>query len=459
MAFIAASAGAQNEITLVSPDGSIAFHFNLSGSLPEYSVAFKGKTIISPSGLSFSFEKKGTFGHDLKINKAVFRTGKDDYTLVVGKTKNVHDEYREVTISLQERKGAKRSVNLVVRAFNDGLAFRYEIPKQKKWSSFILTGENTSFRLAGDPMVLTGFLPNYTTAHETRHELMPFSRIPADTLMDMPAMIEFPGSIYMAITEAELVDYAGMYLMKQNGVLRSRLSPLPGQKLIKVKARLPHNSPWRVLLISNRVGALIESNIITSLNEPCRIKDVSWIKPGKTDFHWWNGDIMPDTDFAPGINFNFNKYYIDFCSQNHIEYHTVIGYGGFAWYKSDAADYGVVGPRTDVTRPVSSLNMQQVCDYARQKGVGIRVWVHWKAIYPHLEKVFTQFEKWGIKGMMVDFLNRDDQQMVNIQNKILRVAAEHHLHIQFHGAYKPTGLSRTYPNEFTREGTLNYEND
>ena len=103
--------------------------------------------------------------------------------------------------------------------------------------------------------------------------------------------------------------------------------------------------------------------------------------------------------------------------------------------------------------------MQEICNYARSKGVDIRVWVHWQALYPQLEKAFSQFEKWGIKGMMVDFLNRDDQEMVNIQVEILQRAAAHHLHIQFHGAYKPTGLSRTYPNEFTREGTLNYEND
>jgi alpha-glucosidase len=168
---------------------------------------------------------------------------------------------------------------------------------------------------------------------------------------------------------------------------------------------------------------------------------------------------MPDTTFPPEADFQFNKYYIDFCARNHIDYHSVIGYGGYAWYKSDAAGYGVVGPHTDVTKTVPTLDMKQVCDYAKKKGVGIRVWVHWQAIYPNLDSAFSQFEKWGIKGMMVDFLNRDDQQMVNIQTKILQKAAQYHLHIQFHGAYKPTGLSRTYPNEFTREGTMNYEND
>src|SRR5690606_22103238 len=227
------------------------------------------------------------------------------------------------------------------------------------------------------------------------------------------------------ITEANLRDYAGMYLTKHNGVIKSQLSPLQGQTAEKVKAQLPHRTPWRVMMISDRIGALLESNILTSLNDPSPVTDWSWLKPGKTSFHWWNGDIIPDTIFPPGVNFETNKYYIDFCARNNIEYHSVIGYGGFAWYKSDAAGYGVVGPHTDVTQTVPSLNMKQICDYAREKGVDIHVWVHWRAIYPQLERSFAQFEKWGVKGMMVDFLERDDQEMVNIQEEILKKAAEH----------------------------------
>jgi alpha-glucosidase len=446
-------------LQLKSPDGNIVFKFQCTNTLALYSVIFKGKPIIDPSSLGLSFEEGGDFGKDLKINKPIFRDGEDDYTLVVGKTKNIHDYYKEVTIPLQERTGSKRSINLVVRAFNDGLAFRYDIPSQNNWSSYALTAEYTNFHVIGDPEVLAGFLKNYTTSHESRHERMPFSHLKSDTLMDLPVLFTFPGKIYMAITEAELVDYAGMYLMKHDGVIRINLSPLPGQDKIKVKATLPHASPWRVMMISDRIGALIESNILTSLNESCKIQDLSWIKPGKTSFHWWNGDVTPDTTFSPGINFETCKYYIDFCALNHIQYSSVIGYGGVAWYKSDATGYGEVGPNTDVTQTVPSLNMQQVCDYAKQKGVGIHVWVNWKAIYPNLDKAFTQFEKWGIKGMMIDFLDRDDQEMVKIQVEMLKKAAEHKLFVQFHGAYKPTGLNRTYPNEFTREGTLNYEND
>ncbi|MBA3675662.1 MAG: glycoside hydrolase family 97 catalytic domain-containing protein, partial [Chitinophagaceae bacterium] len=255
-----------------------------------------------------------------------------------------------------------------------------------------------------------------------------------------------------------LVNYAGMSLIKRDGILYSQLTPLPGQASIKVKASLPHHTPWRVMMISDRAGALIESNILTSLADPCKIQDLSWLKPGKATFHWWNGDISPDTTWEPGVNDDFEKYYIDFCARNKIEYHSVIGYRQVAWYQNDGKKYAP-GPNTDVTKPRQGLNIQALSDYAKSKGVGLRFWVHWQALYPKLDSAFALYEKWGIKGMMVDFMDRDDQEMVKMQEEILQKAAAHHLEIQFHGAYKPTGLSRTYPNESTREGTLNYENN
>jgi alpha-glucosidase len=467
-------ARAGKNIDLISPDGNIHFSFQATAGGPHYSVYFRGTKIIDESPLGLSFEGTGDFGKRLIIARPVFREGEDKYDLVVGKTKSVHDFYREVEIPLEEQDGARRKVNFLVRVFNDGLAFRYLFPSSGPGSSslvpassqgirgpvesFSLTDENTCFRLSGDPILLASFLPGYTSSHEGRYTRLPFSKVKSDTLMDMPVFVEFPNRIYVAITEAQLLDYAGMYLVRHNGCLKSELSPLPGQQAVKVKAVLPHRTPWRVLLISNRPGALIESNILTSLNDPCAIKDLSWLRPGKTDFHWWNGDVTPDTTFPPGINFETNQYYIDFCARNGLEYHTVIGYGGIPWYTNDGISYQP-GPHSDVTRPVPGLDMGQISDYAKGKGVGIRVWVHWQALYPMIDRAFEQFEKWGVKGMMVDFMDRDDQEMVNIQTEILQKAARHHLHIQFHGAYKPTGLSRTYPNEFTREGTLNYEND
>jgi alpha-glucosidase len=449
---------AQNNINLKSPNGSIIFSFHLTKKAPVYEVGYKGQPLIKKSTLGLNF-KEGDFKANLRMLKPHFSKVDDTYNLIIGKTKTARNHYRQVRIPLIERSGNKRKVILVVRAFNDGVAFRYEFPRQKNWHSYTLLDEQSTFNIAGNPTVKTLYFGNYVNPHEGLYHTLSYNKIKVDTLMDIPALFEFPQHIYMAITEADLRNYAGMYLKKYDGVLNSQLTPLPGQTAIKVKAAVPGHTPWRVMMISDRIGTLLASNILTSLCPPNRIKDTSWIKPGKTTFHWWNGDITPDTTFAPGVNFNTAKYYIDFAARNNIAYSAVIGYGGFAWYKSDAANYSVIGPHTDVTQPVSSLNMQKVCDYAKKKGVGVTVWVNWKAIYPNLEKAFTQFQKWGIKGMMVDFLNKSDQKMVQIQEKILQVAAEHHLLILFHGAYKPTGLSRTYPNEVGREGALNYEYD
>ncbi|MDB5279641.1 MAG: glycoside hydrolase [Ferruginibacter sp.] len=449
---------AQKKVSIESPDNKIQFTFSAVSGRPEYAIQYQKTILINHSSIGLTFIDNDFFGYNIKTGHVLITGGTDDYVLPEGKTSKVYDHYSEALIPMLERAGKMRTVNLRVRVFNDGVGFRYEFPQQKNWNNYMLTDEHTSFRLSGNPTSRVAFLENFTTSHEHRYNLMPLNAIANDTLMDMPALFEFPGNIFMGITEANLVDYAGMSLIKRNGILFSQLSPLPGQKVIKVKAILPHHTPWRVMMISDRVGALIESNILTNLSEPCKIQDLGWLHPGKASFHWWNGDVLPDTSFEAGVNFNFNKYYIDFCARNHIEFHTIIGNRGVAWYQNDGIEYQP-GPNTDVTKPRPGLDIQALCDYAKTKGVGIRFWVHWQALYPKLDTAFALFQKWGITGMMVDFLDRDDQEMVNIQEEILQKAAAHHLEIQFHGAFKPTGLSRTYPNESTREGTLNYEND
>lgn len=463
---VAAPGKAKEVVRIASPNGRLVFSLNLTKAAPAYSVIFNTKTLVAESELSLVFRSTGVFGPNLANRKPVVRLIDEPYELMVGKAKTVRNHCREAVIPLYERTGAKRQINVVVRVFDDGVAFRYELPKQPNWTGYTLTDENTTFRLARNPTARALFLPNFISSHEGLYTTIPLDSIRSDTLMDMPVLFEFPDKTYLAITEAALVDYAGMYLTKKKGrngepVLTGQLSPLPKQtgplnEMDKVKAVLPHRTPWRVLLIGDRAGTLIESNILTSLNEPTTLTDLAWLKPGKTTFPWWNGNVTPDTTFAPGNNFETQKYYIDFCADNRIEYHSVVEYGGHEWYVSDGTNY-VPGPNADVTKPIPGLDMQQICDYGRQRGVGIRAWVYWSALYPKLEEAFTQYEKWGMSGLMVDFMDRDDQEMVNIQNEILQSAARHKLHIQFHGAYKPTGRHRTYPNEFTREGTLNYE--
>ncbi|WP_020605575.1 glycoside hydrolase family 97 protein [Spirosoma spitsbergense] len=449
------------DIQVESPNGRIVFVFNLTKTSPTYRVLFDKKILVDQSELNLTFQESGPFGANLKQGKPIFREIDETYDLVVGKVKTARNHCREAIFPLSEKSGSKRLINLVVRVFDDGVAFRYEFPKQTNWSDYVLTDEKSTFQLAWNPTAHVLFRLNFLTSHEGLYTTIPLDSIRNDTLMDMPALFEYPDKTCMAITEAALTDYAGMYLIKKNGLLTSQLSPLPNQSgpvdgMTKVKAVLPHQTPWRVMLIGDRVGTLIESNILTSLSPPCKIPDVSWIKPGKTTFPWWNGTIVPDTVFAPGNNFETQKYYIDFCADNHIDYHSVVEYGGHEWYVSDGTNY-VPGPNANAAQAIPGLDMQKVCDYAKSRDVGIRVWVYWSALYPRIDSILAQYERWGIKGMMVDFMDRDDQEMVNIQERMLQKAAEHKIHIQFHGAYKPTGMHRTYPNEFTREGTLNYE--
>lgn len=451
------SAFAGKDITLASPDRKITASFKIVKGTLMYNVRFNKRPVVFDSPLQLVF-KEGSFANTLRLTATEFSEGVEEYDLPVGKTGHVRDSFNSLLITVRQLQQPSLHLQLEVRMFNGGMAFRYKIPGWAGFSSFTLLQENTFFNLAGNPMARALILPGYTSSHEGAYTKAPVTGIRPGDLLDMPALFEYADNIYVAITEAALADYAGMYLSKNDNenAFVSKLSPWPSDTTVKVSSPLPHKSPWRVLLISGRAGDLLESNIITSLNEPCKIKDLSWLKPGKTTFPWWNGNVLPDTIKAPGNNFVTQQYYIDFCARNNLQYHSVVEYGLHQWYVDDGINFQP-GPNADVTKTVSGLDMKEVCDYAHSKGVDVRVWVHWAALYPKLDSAFALFEKWGLSGMMVDFMDRDDQQMVNIQNEILEKAAKHKLHIQFHGAYKPTGMHRTWPNEFTREGTLNYE--
>lgn len=445
----------QKNLVLESPDNNLRFTLHISDRILQYEIQYKGKPILQKSNLGILLAGGVELTQNLNARKMKTREGLDEYELIVGKTNRVRENYREGKIALRSRSRPKWKFNLITRAYNEGIAIRYVFPKQKSGDTLLLAGERSCFNYHGDPQSMVLLRQNFITSHEGLYTHEPLSRIQEDTLIDLPALFITPDTIYTAITEAALSDYAGMYLNKRNGVLTSALSPLPNKDSLKVKASLPHQSPWRVILVSDRMGALIESNILTNLSPSNKIKNASWIKPGKTTFPWWNGNILPDS-IAGGNNFETNKYYIDFCARNGIEYHSIVEYGGHQWYIDDGQVYQP-GPNADVTTPVPGLDMKKVCDYALSQGVKPRVWVHWAALYPKIDIAFALFESWGITGMMIDFMDRDDQNMVRIQEEMLEKAARHKLHVQFHGAYKPTGMSRTWPNELTREGTLNYE--
>lgn len=451
---VAYYAAGQNTVKVSSPDKKIEFSLSQGQQGPMYQIRYAGKTIVKPSTVGFEFQD-GVFGPGVRFGKVERAERVESYDLVVGKASHVESPYREAIVPLQEKGG--RQVNMIVRAFNDAVAFRYVFPEQDSLDSLLIKGERMDVNLSADANATVLPLWGFQNSHEGEYTIAPVSGLPENKIFDLPATFEFPDGNVLSITEANMMDYPGMLLMKTDGQLSSRLSPRLDRPDLCVVAGLPHRSPWRVFMVSGYIGDIISSTVLTSLADPCKIEDTSWLKPGKTTFPWWCDMACADSTFQWGNNFRTNAYYVDFAAESGLQYHSVYGFADDPWYVDDGPAFSVAGPGADLTRSASTLDFAGLCKYARSKGVDIHVWLNWKALWKDIDNVFDKFNEWGVKGMMVDFLDRDDQEMIVIQETILRKAAEHQLFIQFHGASKPSGLSRTYPNEFTREGALNYE--
>ena len=207
------------------------------------------------------------------------------------------------------------------------------------------------------------------------------------------------------------------------------------------------------MMIADNPGSLITSNIILNLNEPCRFADTSWVKPGKTTWHWWNGTQAKNVDFTPMMNTATMKHYIDFCAENGIDYHALVDHDGQGWYGLSRGDL----ENESITTAIPEIDLPEVLAYANKKGVEIRIWLHWKNVKRQMKEAFPVFEQWGVKGFMMDFMDHSDQETMRFCNEVLEYAAKHHLKVQLHGASKPTGLRRTYPNLTNIEGVMNLE--
>jgi len=281
-------------------------------------------------------------------------------------------------------------------------------------------------------------------------------------LLDLPLTFVWEDQTCVSITEAALRHYAGLALLRPAGdappadYLAGRLTPRKdGTKVVRP---LPVLTPWRVILIGDRPGRLLESETLYCLNDPPIIKDTSWIKPAKLTFHWWNGDVFDGQPGQPILSFDMAKRYIDFCASNSIPVHSLTSTEGTTtpWYYQSKP--GVEpGPDTDVTRPRPGFELARIHDYAKSKGIRLWTWVHQGALRGRVDEAFAAFEKMGWSGMMVDFFDHDDQESVEFAESVLAAAARHRILIHLHGVWKPTGWQRTFPNLMNHEGALNLE--
>ncbi|HUX27168.1 MAG TPA: glycoside hydrolase family 97 catalytic domain-containing protein, partial [Terracidiphilus sp.] len=432
--------------------GGAAMETPAAGDL-RYAVEFHGKQLIAESRLRLELVGQAALGPGMRKTAAQTESADETYTIPVGKTRTVRNHYNGVRADFEDAAGRKLTIE--ARAFDDGVAFRYIVPEQPELHQVQIAHEMTEFAYVKDavtyPLILDGFQSSYEDAYQLRM----VSGLHRNWLIGLPFLAQEPGIGWVAITEADIDNYAGMYLRKDAGRynVRAELSPRVDEPGVAVETKTPFSSPWRVLMIGDEPGRLIESNIVLNLNPPSKIKDTSWIEAGKSAWDWWSGEAAPSVTFKPGMNTATMEHYIDFASASGFKY-MLIDAGWALAHRKGPEDYSTLA---DITQVTPAIDMPELLRYAKEKNVKIWLWAHWTSVDKYMDQAFPLFVKWGIAGVKIDFMNRDDQWMVNWYRRVVAAAAEHHLMIDYHGAFKPDGLRRTYPNLMTREGVMGKE--
>jgi alpha-glucosidase len=448
---------------LTSPDDRIHVSIQIptpgSTERPVWSATFQAKLVLTNCSLGLQTADAGDLMSGVRLLREHSRTVDQRIPVLFGKSDHANDRFHETGFTFETLHHHR--VDVAFRCYNDAVAFRYELPDDAKVGSVTITDETTSFRVEGNPIAYAQYLENYTTSHEHNVTAAHLRELRFATLLDLPLTFSWEDGTYAAITEASLRHYAGMSLMRSKtdvspDDLVCQLTPRPdGSKVVRP---LPMQTPWRVVLMGDRPGALLESSTLYCLNDPSVIKDVSWIKPGKITFSWWNGDVYDGQRSLPILSVEMAKKYIDFCARNGISTHSLTSdeQNVSPWYYQ--SNPGTTpGPDTDVTQLRADFDLPAIRQYAESKHVRLWTWVHQGALRGRVPEAFAAFEKMGWSGMMVDFFDHDDQESIEFAESILEAAARHHLLIHFHGVWKPSGWQRTYPNLMNHEGALNLE--
>ncbi|WP_239063781.1 glycoside hydrolase family 97 protein [Bacteroides sp. 51] len=437
-------------VNLKSPNGEISLAINHGGEL-SYTVSYRDTQIINESRLGFEFQNEPDMrGGFTLLNTPQTIVQSDSWTPVV-KNKHAHIEvqWNETHLALVEKDGERRRMDLYFRAYDNGIAFRYQLHGSNTIGNRAITRELTGFSLPAHAHAwVAEYYPAYTSSQESEFNKKTMTEITAQTVAGLPLLVEVDKQNYLAITEANIDNYPGFYIggteAGQPGSLTTKLSPLPSEKEEGIKARFDDRiyTPWRVVMVGDNPGRFIESEIVQSLNPPCALDDTSWIRPGLCAWdHWWSGEVKME---MPVI-----KEYIDFAASQ-----------GWPYMLIDWQWYGPFNqPEADITKPAPQINMPEILACAKEKNVRIWLWLYSTDVNRNnaFEEAFALYQQWGVAGIKIDFMDRDDQEMVNWYRKIIRTAAKHQLMVNFHGSYKPDGIERAYPNMMTREGVLGEE--
>lgn len=449
----------KQDFIVVSPNGKIEVKIVVNDKI-SWSISHEKDLILAPSEMSLTLDQNEVLGKNAVVQNSKKETVNTSFETPLYKKKSVQNNYNQLTLNF------KNDFSIEYRVFDDGAAYRFVTKKKKditiKDEEVILNFDQDYSTLMPYVRDLRNPKDQFISSFESHYENKKISEFVKDTLAFLPFLIDYKNHKKAVFLEANLEDYPGLFVTnnKDKSGFESRFSKYPLQetnggfnylnKLITeradylVKTKGTRTFPWRAIVISENDSALANNDMVQKLAEPSKIKDISWIKPGKVAWDWWNDWNIYNVDFKAGINTQTYKYYIDFASKNKVEY-VVLDEG---W-----------SVETDIMKHNPNVDLETLIAYAKERNVGIILWASWMAIHDKTEVVFDNYAKLGVKGFKVDFIDRDDAKMVNSVYDIAQKAANHKLIIDFHGMYKPTGIQRTYPNILNFEGVKGLENN
>jgi len=442
------SANGQGSYDLRSPDGRIEVRIRTAQGI-RYDVVLKGRAIMEDSSLSMDVDHK-VLGRDAKV--AGVKDSHVDRILepaVRQKFAKIRENYNELQINLDG------GYAVAFRAYNEGVAYRFEtsFPVEK----VKIYGEEANFRFAANFPVFYPQEDSFFSHNERKYTPQRLYEIIPAFLASLPAVVDVGQGAKVAIAESDVEEYPGLWLRGTGtSALAATFPPYPlkeqliGDRDLRVIESADYIAvttgsrtfPWRVLGIVDRDADLLTDPLVWLLAKPSQIADTSWIKPGKVSWDWWNDNNIYGVDFKAGINTQTYKYYIDFAAKYGIPY-IILDEG---WYK--------LGNALEV---VPQINMEELTEYAKQKNVGVILWVIWKTLDDQLIPALDQYQKWGIKGIKVDFMQRSDQPLIEYYHRVSREAAKRKMLVDFHGDQKPATMTRTWPNLISTEGVRGLE--
>jgi alpha-glucosidase len=450
-AFWTGNAAAQTSFDLKSPDNRIEVRIRTAHGI-HYDVVLKGRAILEESTLSIDVDHK-TYGKDAA--KVVHsKTGSHDEILtpvVRQKFAKIRDNYNELLLEMES------GYAVTFRAYNQGVAYRLEtsLPQQE----VKVYSEEMNLNFPANDLVFYPQEDSFMSHNERKYLPQRLSEIAPAFLGSLPAVVDVGEGAKVAVAESDVEEYPGMWLHGTDGNgLAATFPPYPLREKLErdrdfhvVEAadyiaitKGTRTFPWRVLGIVDRDADLLTNQIVWLLEKPSQLQDTSWIKPGKVAWDWWNALNVYGVDFKSGVNTATYKYFVDFAAKYGIAY-IILDEG---WYK--------LGNCLEV---VPELDMEELIAYAKEKNVGIVLWVVWKTLDDQLEPALDQYAKWGVKGIKVDFMQRSDQLLINYYHRVSRETAKRKMLVDFHGDQKPATMTRTWPNLISTEGVRGLEWD